>query len=335
MRVLIVKLSAIGDVIHTIPFLKTLKLSFPDWQIDWALEDVTYPLLRGNPLLNRAIVLKRKSWTRGKELKGLLETFKVLRNTRYDMVIDLQGLLKSGLITGLTKAREKIGLSISREFSWLFYSRSIEVDIERHALLRTLDVAKKLGAKLISEDARVYLSEEERSEYDKIFKNLGLLPKSYIVINPVAKWPTKLWLKERFSVLADRITQELGCKVVFTGSKADQEYIHGILMHTKDKHIDLSGSITLRELSFLLEQAKALVSTDTGPMHIATAMGCPVVALFGPTSPNRTGPYGEGHKVIRAGLPCSPCFKKFCPDTVCMSSIDVEKVLKGLTDLVE
>lgn len=335
MKVLIVKLSAIGDVIHTIPFLNTLRLNFPEWEIHWALEDVTYPLLKENPYLNRSIVIKRKSWVKGRDLRGLLGTFKGIRETRYDMVIDLQGLLKSGILTGLAKAREKIGLNIAREFSWLFYSRRIDVDIEKHALLRTLDVARKLGAKVISEDAKVYLSKEERLQYSFRFEKLGLLPKRYIVINPVAKWPTKLWLKDRFAALADWINKELGYVIVFTGSKTDQEYIRGILTYTKERHIDLSGTTTLRELAFLLEQAKAMVCTDTGPMHIGAAMGCPVVALFGPTSPNRTGPYGKGHKVIRAGVYCSPCFKKGCSDTICMSYISLGKVKEGVMDVIK
>ncbi|MFN3534997.1 MAG: glycosyltransferase family 9 protein, partial [Desulfatiglandales bacterium] len=177
MKVLIVKLSAIGDVVHTIPFLRTLKLNFPHWEIDWVLEDVTYPLLRGNPLLRRVIELKRRSWVKGRDLKGFPGFLKALREVNYDLVIDLQGLLKSGIITFLSRGEQKIGLSISKELSYLFYRKVIEVDIERHALIRTLDVAKALGARLLSKDASIFLEPMERRVYEGLLSSMGLRQK--------------------------------------------------------------------------------------------------------------------------------------------------------------
>lgn len=329
MRVLIVKLSAIGDVIHTIPFLRTLKLNFPHWEIDWVLEDVTYPLLKHNPLLTKIIEVKRKTWTRIRDMKGLINFILGLRKTSYDLVLDLQGLLKSGLVTLMARANEKLGLSIAREFSHLFYSKVIEVDIERHALLRTLDVARALGAKAISEDASVFLPEGERKAYEMKFSALGLLPHHYLVINPVAKWPSKLWVQQNFATLARRLRQAMGYPVVFTGSKADRAYIQGIIGQDGEGVLDLSGLTTLRELAFLLERAKVMISTDTGPMHLAAAMGCPVVALFGPTSPKRTGPFGSRHVVLRGKADCAPCFKKTCEDGHCMKSIGVDEVIEA------
>jgi 3-deoxy-D-manno-octulosonic-acid transferase/heptosyltransferase-1 len=150
----------------------------------------------------------------------------------------------------------------------------------------------------------------------------------------MARWKTKLWEPERFAVLADRVTDELSCEVVFTGSNKDRNVIEDISKKMKRRPINLAGRTSLKQLACLFTGCAVLVTTDTGPMHIAAAMGCRVVALFGPTAPWRTGPYGQSHKVIRADLECSPCFKKKCNDMSCMKEITVDRVFEAVKDMV-
>jgi heptosyltransferase I len=151
-----------------------------------------------------------------------------------------------------------------------------------------------------------------------------------ICINPVAKWTTKLWPNEHFAALADRLSKRYRISPIFTGAPEDKETVQNILSRMTTPAVDLTGITSLKTLAALYETADVLISTDTGPMHLGAAVNTPVVALFGPTAPWRTGPMGDQHQVIRAGLPCSPCFKRHCPTCDCMKLIHVNQVLEGV-----
>jgi len=154
----------------------------------------------------------------------------------------------------------------------------------------------------------------------------------FVAVNPVAFWETKLWEDQKFAELCDRITGELGIGVFLTGSEAGSlERIRGGM---KRAAVNLGGRTTLKELACLYRRAALVVTTDSGPMHLAAAMGTPVVALFGPTDPARTGPYGSGHCVIRRDLPCSPCLKKRCETRECMREIEVGEVFEAVREML-
>ena len=142
----------------------------------------------------------------------------------------------------------------------------------------------------------------------------------------MAKWETKLWEPNKLANLADKLHKELSCHIVFTGSRDDQRVIDEILEKMEKRPFNLVGETRLKELAYLYSKCRLLICTDTGPMHMAAAMGCPVVALFGPTAPLRTGPYGQGHRIIREDMECSPCFKKKCSHLTCMKDITVASV---------
>ncbi len=335
MKVLIIKLSAIGDVIHTIPFLETLKLNFPDWIIHWVVEEASFPLIETHPMLEKVMVLERRKWQRLRELKRMREFLQNLRKEPYDLVIDLQGLLKSGVICGLARAERKIGPSFVRECAHIFYTEPpILLDMEKHALERTLDLAYKLGLSPVKWSGKIYVPGCERDRVLLFLQGNKIRPKQYVCINPMAKGSSKLWILERFSKVADRIIKEMGLPVIFTGSQEDRPFIRGILDQMETRALNLAGNTTLRELAILYEYSSLLLCTDTGPMHLAAAMGCPVCAIFGPTSPLRTGPYGQGHKIITANVPCRPCFKRACNDMVCMSKISVDDVYNGIVEIL-
>ena len=156
----------------------------------------------------------------------------------------------------------------------------------------------------------------------RIFDNLK--NKKFIAINPIAYWETKLWSNEKFAHLADLINNKLKMKVVFTGS--EKEPIEKITSLMTTENINLGGATTLLDLASLYKKALIVITTDSGPMHLAAAVETPVIALFGPTDPARTGPYGAGHTIIRTDLPCSPCFLKKCSTKKCMEDIAIEHV---------
>jgi len=342
--VLIVKLSAIGDVVHTLPLLEVLRGNLPGARIDWLIEEDASEIIKGHGALNRVIVSRRKLWQkefldrrrRSSAFKEIVCFLRELRTEQYDLVIDIHGLFKSGLLTGLARGRRKIGFTWAREGSTLFLSEPpyFEDQYRQHAIERYLKTANILGCDVTSWNGRIPVEDSHRKAIDNLFRRYGLGDKKTLAMNPMAKWDTKLWEPDRFARLAERVREELGMEVLFTGSRADRPVIQEILSSMKSGGaINLAGQIGLKELAHLYTRCNALVTTDTGPMHIAAAMDCPVVALFGPTAPWRTGPYGEGHQVIREDLGCSPCFKKECPHRTCMKGITVGRVFDALLHL--
>jgi heptosyltransferase-1 len=344
LNILIVKLSAIGDVVHALPFLESLRKGFPGAMIDWVVEEDSSQVLVGHPALNRVILSRRKSWQRrliktGNPLsvfREMLDFLNELRSFHYDLVIDLQGLLKSGVLVALSKGKRKIGMGGSREGAGLFLNeRPIAVDYGQHAIDRYLRVAETIGCDGAGRGGRIPFSESAKMSVEEVLDRHGIQNGPLVAINPMAKWPTKLWEAERFAVLARRIQDELGYEIVFTGSSSDRPVIHDIVRRMPSPPMNLAGRTNLKELAYLYTRCRLLVTTDTGPMHVAAAMGCPVVALFGPTAPWRTGPYGKGHKVIRSDVGCSPCFKKRCDHMTCMKEIRVDQVFRGVQEVMQ
>jgi heptosyltransferase-1 len=350
MKILIVKLSAIGDVIHTLPALTALRRRYPTARIDWLVEDAAADLVQGHASLSQALVWRRKEFVRLLETGRLPSATKLflslllqLRETRYDLIIDFQALLKSSLWIFLARGRRKAGFGQGMEHSentHLFLNERIPaVSMEIHALDRGLRLLQSLG---IPESQVVYdipIGEEDEKAAKQLLVESGVrLDQPLVAINPVAKWPTKLWAAKRFSELAERLLEK-GYQVVFTGSKEDRSLIDEMAGTLGSSVIRLDGQTSLKVLAAVYRAANVVVSTDTGPMHLAAAVGTPVVALFGPTAPRRTGPYGEGHVVLRAGVSCSPCFSKSCKVTelepmACMNRIPVEQVVEAVARMV-
>jgi 3-deoxy-D-manno-octulosonic-acid transferase/heptosyltransferase-1 len=253
------------------------------------------------------------------------------------MVIDFQGLFKSGVLVGLCKGDRKIGYDQTREGSYRFWTERIPpFDLDHHAILRYLNLLK--GAGITNNDDvtfRIPVKDTERQRACELLKQNGWYEGDhFIAINPMAKWNTKLWVPQKFAALADRIIQKHKISVVFTGSREDQKAVQAIISRMQEKGIDLTGKTDLLTLAALYEKAVGLISTDTGPMHVAAAMGTPVIALFGPTAPWRTGPFGSGHTIIRKGISCSPCFKKQCAHVDCMKKIEVAEVLRAASKVL-
>jgi heptosyltransferase-1 len=345
MDILIVKLSAIGDVLHTLPAVNAIRKHYSNARITWLVEEEAADLIAGHPALDRVIVSRRKRWAKTILRKGCLKSIKEsyrfireLRNTTYDLIIDFHGLLKSGLLIGLAKGKRKVGFGKGMEhaeYSYLFLNERVPaVDMDTHALTRNMMLIRALGISADEIAYRLPIGERERRMAGELLVRCGDEgSKPLVAINPVAKWATKLWSNAKFAELADRLIEEHDALVVFTGSHSDREVVDRIGSRMRHKAANLAGETNLKTLAALYEGTRVVVATDTGPMHLAAAVGTPVVALFGPTAPWRTGPFGSGHQVIRVGLDCSPCFKRQCPTIECMEEISVEQVLSGILKL--
>ncbi len=338
MKILIIKPSSLGDIIHSLPFLKAIKDTFREAEVEWVISKNLEGILQGHPLISKLIVFDKDSWKNpeniSKTIKETIQFIKTLRSEYYDMVIDLQGLLRSGLITSLVRSPVKAGFKHAREGGWLFYNKKVSVNGALHAVDKSLEVAKALGAKTEKAEFPLYVDELAKKKVKRLIPDLH----EYIVIVPSARWETKKWPSERFGALIP----ELSVPSVITGSTADRQTVQQVTASSGGRGIDLCGKTDLKELTVLIAGAKVLISNDSGPLHIGTALGVPVVALFGPTDPMRTGPYGwSGNsvkagdrkiKVIRSPVSCSPCFKKKCSEPLCMSGISVETVLKEVEE---
>ncbi len=347
MNILIVKLSAIGDVIHTLPALNAIRNYYPNANITWLVEEDAASLVQGHKALNRVLVSKRKRWLKALRSLSFLNTIKevygfikALRDTRYDMILDFQALLKSGILIALARGRRKIGFGKGlehMEHSYIFLNERIPaVDMEIHALSRGMMLLNAVGIPTNEVEYKLPMSDHDRKKIDELMKQHGINDmKSLIAINPVAKWETKLWPNKKFAELADMLIDQYNLKIVFTGGIKDYSIIQTITSSMKGRAINFAGKTTLTELAALYEKAALVISTDTGPMHLAAAVGTPVVALFGPTAPWRTGPYGTGHQIITAELECSPCFKRRCETTDCMYQISVKQVMVAVMSIVE
>ncbi len=339
MKILIVKLSAIGDVVQTLPALEALKKNYPDSEITWVVEEPAAGILEGHPLIDRLLVSKRKKWLRMiknpftavEGFRHVIRFVQELRGIRYDIAIDFQGLFKSGIVIGLARAGRKIGFDHSRELSFLFLNEKLPpYDVEKHALDRYLDVARYLGARDPSPRCSLPI-DQEREDIKHRLEGIKDRGRMLIVVNPVARWTTKLWPDKNFAELADRLIREKNAVIIFTGSGEDRALNDRILLMMEERAVNWAGETTLKELAALASLSDLFITTDTGPMHLAAAAGARIVALFGPTAPWRTGPYGTSHTVVRTGIDCSPCYQRQCDiNTQCMSGISVEEVMRKI-----
>jgi len=337
LKVLIVKLSSIGDVVHTLPALYSLRKGLERKgkrvEIDWLVEEAASSLLTGNSHIDNVIVVKNRGWKRDKA--NNLKTAKAIHSRHYDIVLDFQGLLKSGVWVAASRGKRRIGFSNARELSHIFLNEKVApYDPEKHAVERYLDLASYAGGVADKTKTFIQAGKAARESVARKLVDLGLKRGNpFFVMVTRARWTTKLWSDDKFVELANKITEGTGLTPVLVGGASERTGIEAMRSGISGA-ISLAGEIDLKELSALFGLARFAVTVDSGPMHIAAASGTRVIALFGPTAPWRTGPYGEGHVIIRKGLACSPCFKKSCVDVKCMNGIAVDEVLDAVSGLI-
>lgn len=331
-RLLLIKLSSFGDVIHALPALEALRQGHPRAEITWLVEEAFAPLLLGHPALDRVWAVPRVrpgrpgAW---RELGRLLAVVRRVRQERFDAVLDLQGLLKSAFWVAMAKSPRKVGYDGTRELSYLALTERLPpYDPEAHAVWRSLALARHLGAP--AGPPRFRLEHLGRAPEGA----RGLLDSGdWVVLHPGARWASKLWPVAHWAGLAAALRRR-GLRVALTGSGADRGLTQAIAAEAGGGILDLAGRTGLGELAWVLRQARLMVTVDTGPMHLAAALGTPAAALFGPTAPWRTGPFGPGHVVLRRDLPCSPCFRRRCPEPRCLRELHPEEVLGAVAKVL-
>jgi heptosyltransferase-1 len=321
-RILLIKPSAIGDVVHALPILKLVRKRWPGAHIAWLVTPGCAGLLEGHPLLNEVILFDRRRYGRGwrdpKSLVGLAGFSVDLRRSGFDLVLDLQGLFRSGWFTWLTKAPVRVGFANAREFAPLFYTHRVEVgDGDQHAIDRYLKLARAIGCEGEVE-FEFAVKDEDRASARALVGH----DRPYAVLLPGTNWETKRWPVEKFGALVEPMKERFGLETVVAGGPDDVE------LGERIGGVNLAGRTSIKELVALIAGAELVIGNDSGPSHIAAAMGRPLVMMFGPTNPVRTGPYGRMESVVRIDIPCSPCYSRRCSHQSCLRWLEVEGVME-------
>lgn len=328
-RILLIKPSSLGDIVHAMPTLAALRAQFPCAEVTWLVKRQWAPLVEVIGGVDRICAVEAG-------LTGWLGRVPNLRAARFDLVVDLQGLFRSGAMAWLTGCSRRVGFANAREGSPLFYTKRVEVPTaSMHAVDRYLLVAEALGAKRPAQPRFEFVDRpEDRQAVETLLAGAGVacsLP--WIAMNVSARWETKRWPPQHFAEAADRLSQAQALPIVFIGGPAERKESQAVISLMRTKAVDLTGQTPVGLLPSLLRRAAVLVTNDSGPMHIAAAVETPVVALFGPTDPARTGPYGREHLVLSHAVECSPCFRRDCSRAVtleCLAEVRPEQVVRAV-----
>ena len=345
-RILMVRLSAIGDVVNSLPALTALRRRLPSAHIAWLVEDRAASVLEGHPFLDEIFVFERKRLVRSLKTPSLLCQTpsqvlgfrRRLRRTRFDLLLDFHGNLKSGLLGTLADARVRVGYDRrnSREGNFLFNDHHVSLRQERiHRVEKHLEL---LGALGIQPDEACYgltVPPHARAFAEAYLRRIGQDSGPIVILHPgtSASGAHKRWPLEHFAALADRLVRHASARVLVTSGPGEFDLACSVARQCASE-LSLPETPSLQHLTGLIERASVFVSADTGPMHLAAALHVPVVALFGPKDPVIYGPYGTASRILQAGLDCSPCGGRRCDDPVCMRSIAPEKALNAVLELL-
>ena len=331
MKILVLKPSSLGDVVQALPVARLLRRHFPHAEIHWWLNRELAPLLEPDPDLQRIIPFDRKRWGTPVGWPAALASIREIRREHYDWVIDLQGLARSGLVAWFAQGGLTAGLDDSREGAPAFYDVAVSRPSYRtHAVDWYLELLRQLGVPVAGDFEWLPPNKAAATVLASVWPANG---ERWIALQPGARWLNKRWPVENFAALARQLlAYDPLVRVVVLGSEADRPLGAQIGTAAGEGCLDLTGRLSLLGVVEWLRRCALMVTNDTGPMHIAAALGRPVLALFGPTEPTRTGPYGQLAHVLRMDLPCAPCMKSTCAHAeplACLKALTVDRVFQA------
>jgi lipopolysaccharide heptosyltransferase II len=327
LKILILKPSSLGDVVQALPALRLIKRWQPEARLYWWIAAPLGPLLEGDPDLEGLFYFRRKGWSQPEYWFEFADQLRRMRALHFDWVLDLQSLARSALVAWLANGGLTVGLQDDREGAAGFYDLAIpRPSYQTHAvdwyleLLKRLDVPTSASFEWLPRRPAIARKIEEESG---AFKRL-------VVLNPGARWENKRWPAASFQSLASAFLKQPDLGLAVLGGPSDMELGKAIAGLDSKRILDLSGRTSLPEMVEWIRKADLMVSNDTGPMHIAAALGTPLVPIFGPTAPARTGPYGQLEYALQAArLPCVPCMKPSCHNPIpleCLAAITPAQV---------
>jgi heptosyltransferase-1 len=343
-RILLIKPSSLGDVTHALPVLAGLRRRYPRAHIAWLVSVTCRDLIDGHPDLDEVIPFDRRRYGRLLQCPRIAREFLGfaygLWRRRFDLVVDLQGLFRSGFLAWATRADVRIGFGTARELAWAFYTHRVAAaDPDEHAAVRNYRVAPMLGFGHVPMTIELSVPQAAKERARALLASHGIGAETpFAAMATGARWETKVWPADRMARVADHLYREHGLTVVLVGGADEEGPCEAVASATRAPTANLAGKTTIADVMAIIDRASILISNDSGPMHIAAALDRPVVAVFGPTNPNRTGPYSTRSRVVRRELACSPCYlrkRSACPyDHRCMQELAVEAVLPRVDALL-
>jgi len=338
--ILIIRLSSLGDILHTLPAFSDLRTTFPNAKIDWLVSEQCKFLLKAIRGIDALHVLDTKalqrSWGNRGAWSRIWTGMRGLRQQHYDISIDFQGLLKTALTSSLSGAGKRFGFGreLVREFPshWFYHQTLAKPSVQVHVLELNRMLAALAGAERSRAVCEFDISEEDRNTVDTALKEMEV--DRFIVLNPGGGWYTKRWSPERYGTLALRIQNELGFQVVVTTGPGEEQLYNAIAAHCPGAP-PLHLSVSFLQLVPLLQKARIFVGGDTGPFHLACALRIPVVGILGPTSPIRNGPWRETDQVVAHTLHCSFCYGRTCDTNNECMNIAVDEVFSAIMRRLE
>jgi len=337
LKILILKPSSLGDVIQAMPVLRLLKLHWPESEIFWWIDSGLAPLLEDDRDLKGVVRFKRRRWVKPVNWPEVVYSVRWLRRQNFDLVIDLQCLFRSGMFAWLANGKLLVGLDEPREGARGFYDIAVRRDsFYTHAADWYLAVLKRLN---IPTERNFDWIPERTAISEEVKRKWSADAARWIIVQPGARWWNKRWPKEYFFALVRQIAEARPeFRFAILGGADDTEAGALITQAAPDRCLDLTGKISLPEMIEWIRLGELMISNDTGPMHVAAALGKPVAGIFGPTEPRRTGPYGQLQNVVRIDLPCAPCLKSRChyfKPMECMRGISPEMVFSRAMNLLK
>jgi lipopolysaccharide heptosyltransferase II len=334
-NILVIRLDGIGDVLLSTPVYEALKKRYPYAKLTILVSAYTKGVIEMNPYVDNLFVLRNTWFTTNNRIKfsEILSMLRKIRKENFDIGIDLRGDIRNILLMFFGKVRYRIGYGITG--GGFLLSRMLDYEINTHEVDKNLKVIKELGCKVVNRRLQIYYSQaDEESILDLLEREHVSKDDMLLAVHMETGYPSKSWKKERFVQLLQQMNKRDYGKIVLIGNDSNNTYFHNILGRSKFNYINTIGKLCIRKLAVLLERCAVLISCDSGPVHVATAVGTPCIVLFSGTNDlKQWGPFNNNvNRVIYKDVECSPCEMRICPQSthLCMDKIKVEDVLLEL-----
>jgi lipopolysaccharide heptosyltransferase I len=333
-RVAIIKPSALGDIVHSLPVLTALRARFPQASIAWVVNRAFEPLLAGHPDLTETLAFDRGALKGVRAIRTAISFATELRRRRFDLVIDMQGLLRSGIMALMTGAPRRVGFATAREGSRHAYTHKLRCPPRdgAHAVDRMWRVAEAFGVGHLPKVFRVPL---RPAEVEAASRELAALPRPLAAVAVGAKWVTKRWPRTHFAELLRRAQNAFGGSAVLVGTGEDAAASREVIAALRGPALDLTGRTSLPRLAAVLSLADVMLATDTGPLHLAAALGRPCVAPYLCTKVALHGPYTPAGGCVETSVPCAGSYLKKCGNMVCMSELTPDRLWPKLAEALD
>lgn len=327
--ILILKLGSLGDVVHTLPLVNVLRDSFPRVRIGWIVEKRFSDLIERHPSVDEVFVFDRvKSISRS--FRAFIRIVRKIRSKKYDIIVDLQGNLKGSLFVLLSGCCRRMGFrrgSSRIENVSTFFTNWKVAEEGSHIIERNLSFAKVLGVEGRNISFRISVLESAKRDIDDFLKGKNIQDRQIVIMHPGVTWVTKRWALKNYSLLAEKITKRFSNSAIVVTAGPGESALADKIQKSCSAHTVVAKNMNLSGFTALLDRCDVFISSDTGPLHLAAALGKKVIGLYGPTDPVRNGPYGSANFVIRKEMSCSGCWQRKCSDVRCMDGITVSDVM--------